>query len=374
MSDKIVFSKKPPREFYSAVRKRVNAHFKEKNRSKHADWRMVLKIIFLLGTITTAYLLLMVGQPTFWPSMLLWMVIGSFAAFIGMGISHDAIHGALSGKKWVNTVLSKTFNVLGANDYMWSIMHNIVHHTYTNINEVDEDIHLAPILRMSPHQEHKPIHRYQHFFAFFLYSLSSLSWVFLKDYKKFAQKKIGNYDNKTHETKQYFNLYVYKFIYYFLFIGVPFAVLPLAWWQILIGFVTMHFFEGFPLGITFVLAHEVECADFPIPDQNGTIENNWAVHQMYTTANFAVGHPIVSFFSGGLNQQVEHHLFPKVCHIHYPDIAHIVKATAEEFEVPYLNNETMSGAVASHYRLLKKFGEGMTYEPPTVPNAKRAVA
>jgi linoleoyl-CoA desaturase len=253
--------------------------------------------------------------------------------------------------------MSVFFNLVGASDYMWSIMHNIVHHTYTNIQGHDEDIELVPILRMSPHQPYKKIMKYQHIYAFILYGFTTLSWVFFKDYKKFFQKQIGNYENKNHPKSEYFFLFFYKIAYYFLFIALPIMVLDMSWWQVLLGFVLLHLVEGFTLAIIFVLAHVVDGPEFPLPDEKGVIESNWAIHQLRTTSNFCTDNDFVSFICGGLNFQVEHHLFPKICHVHYKPLSRIVRSTAEEFGVPYFEQPKFFTAVGSHIRLLKKLGQ-----------------
>jgi linoleoyl-CoA desaturase len=249
------------------------------------------------------------------------------------------------------------FNIVGASEYMWSIMHNVVHHTYTNIEGHDDDIEVVPILRLSPYQHYKRVMRYQHVYAFFLYMLTTLSWVFVKDYRKFFQKQIGNYDNKTHKKREYFFLFFYKALYYFLFILLPFILMDFAWWQVLLGFVVLHLVEGFTLAIIFVLAHVVEGPEFPSPDEQGVVSYNWAIHQLRTTSDFARKSKLVSFLCGGLNFQVEHHLFPRICHVHYEALSEIVKETADEFKVPYHEQPTFFSAVASHYRLLRRLGQ-----------------
>lgn len=343
-------------DFHKVLKKRVDSYFKEKNVSIKANGFMVFKTVFYLGTLIASYLTLVFGGFGAAINLSLFAIIGLFTAFIGVNVCHDAIHGAYSHNKWINKTFSLFFNLAGASDYMWSIMHNIVHHTYTNIQGHDEDIELVPILRMSPHQEYKKIMRYQHIYAFILYGFTTISWVFIKDYKKFFQAQIGNYDNKHHPKKEYFYLFFYKIIYYILFIVIPLSVLNMAWWQTLLGFFILHFIEGFTLAIIFVLAHVVDGPEFPLPDENGVIASNWAIHQLRTTADFCRKSWLVSFICGGLNFQIEHHLFPKICHVHYPDLSEIVKSTAEEFDVPYHEQETFFGAVKSHIRLLKKLG------------------
>lgn len=343
--------------FFPTLRKRVDAYFTDHQLSKNANGLMWFKIAFFLGGMMLFYGLLMSNLFTPWQMLGLAIGLGMFLAFIGFNVTHDAIHGSLSDNPVVNQTFSLVFNVIGANAYVWSITHNVVHHTYTNIPGHDEDIEVAPgLVRLSPTEELKPIHRFQHFYAFALYGLASLSWVFRKDYVKFFKDKIGHYDNSNRPAKEVFNLFFFKAVYYTVFIVLPLVFLNIAWWQFIIGFVAMHMAEGIVLGLVFQLAHVVEGTAFPLPNDEGNIEDAWAAHQLRTTANFARKNPIVNFLCGGLNLQVEHHLFPKICHIHYVALSEIVKQTAEEFDLPYIENETFGSALVSHYNMLKKFG------------------
>lgn len=357
MTKKIKFTNANKSTFYATLRKRVDLHFEEQNLSIHANAAMWFKAIFILGTFTTLYLLILLGN--FSPSIKLVFAIfsGVFGAFVGFNICHDAIHKAFSDKPIVNQSFSFLFSLIGASAYVWSICHNIVHHTYTNIAGHDEDIDVAPgLIRFSEDEPVNKIQRYQHIYAFGLYSLAMLSWVFRKDYKKFFQTKIGS-QVANHPKIEYFKLFFFKFLYYFLFIILPFMVLNITWWQFIIGFLAMQFAQGLVLGLVFQLAHVVEGTSFPLPNDDGNIEEAWAAHQMMTTANFAVDSKLAGFFCGGLNRQIEHHLFPKICHIHYPAIGKIVKETALEFNLPYIENATFTNALASHYRMLKKLGK-----------------
>jgi len=357
MSMKVKFAKANSSDFYSTLNKRVEEYFTSNQLSKNANWIMIFKTVFYPAILITAYLVLILNQNPLVVQFLLWMVIGFFTAFVGVNISHDAIHGSLSKHKKANSLLSYTFNLIGANAYMWSIMHNIVHHTYTNIDGQDEDIESVPLLRVSPHQKLLKINRYQYWYAFLLYGLGSLSWVFIKDYVKFFKKKIGNYDNKKHPRIEYFNLFFFKLVYYTIFLVLPMIFINATWWQVLLGFLLLHFCEGITMAVIFMLAHIVEETNFPLPDQKGNIQNSWAVHQLYTTADFGRENNLLSFLCGGLNFQVEHHLFPRICHVHYKAISGIVKETAEEYNLPYIANPSFSGAIISHIRLLKRLGK-----------------
>lgn len=367
MTKKVKFTNLNKSTFYATLRKRVDAHFEDQQLSVHANGAMWFKAFFFLGGFITLYLMILLGG--FSPLVMVAMAIalGMFGAFVGFNICHDAIHKAFSDKPIINKIFSILFSLIGASAYVWSICHNIVHHTYTNISGHDEDIDVAPgLIRFCENEPVNKIQRYQHFYAFGLYSLAMLSWVFRKDYKKFFQTKIGS-QVANHPRIEYFNLFFFKFLYYFLFIVLPLIVLNVSWWQFLIGFLAMQFSQGLVLGLVFQLAHVVEGTSFPHPNDDGNIEEAWAAHQMMTTANFAVDNKVAAFFCGGLNRQVEHHLFPKICHIHYPAIGKIVKDTALEFDLPYIESPTFSSALASHYRMLRKLGKEAYQAKETLP-------
>ncbi|MFD0939689.1 fatty acid desaturase family protein [Pedobacter boryungensis] len=357
MTKKVKFTNTNKSTFYATLRKRVDEHFDEQQISVHANGAMWFKAVFFLGTFITLYFLILLGG--FNPLIMLGMAIllGMFGAFVGFNICHDAIHKAFSDKPIINKSFSFLFSLIGASAYVWSICHNIVHHTYTNISGHDEDIDVAPgLIRFCENEPVNKLQRYQHLYAFGLYSLAMLSWVFRKDYKKFFQTKIGC-QVANHPKIEYFNLFFFKFLYYFLFIILPLIVLDITWWQFIIGFLAMQFAQGLVLGLVFQLAHVVEGTSFPHPNIEGNIEEAWAAHQMMTTANFAVDSKLAGFIFGGLNRQVEHHLFPKICHIHYPAIGKIVKSTALEFNLPYIESPTFLSAISSHYRMLRKLGK-----------------
>ncbi|MEO5564971.1 MAG: acyl-CoA desaturase, partial [Chitinophagaceae bacterium] len=259
--------------------------------------------------------------------------------------------------KKINKMLGFIFNLMGANTYVWNLTHNIVHHSYTNIVDHDEDIEIAPgLIRVNEAGKLNKIQRFQHIYAFFLYSLTTLSWFFRKDYLKFFKKNIGNSHTNKHPKIEYFNLFFYKGIYYFLFIVLPLLVMGLTWWQFLIGFVAMNMAEGLVLGLVFQLAHVVEDTEIRHAHENNTVEDAWAVHQLKTTANFAPQNKLANFLCGGLNLQIEHHLFPKICHVHYRKISDIVRQTAHEFDLPYNVNKSFFTALRSHYFFLKRLG------------------
>ena len=355
-SQKVRFNKSSNDQYYSELTRRVNRYFKDNNISKRANGEMIFKTFLILGVFVLSYVLIISNLFSAWVLIPLAVINGFFTALIGLNIAHDAMHGAYSSNERVNKGLAAIFNIIGANDYTWRISHNLVHHTFTNIPHHDSDIDQIPIIRLNPKQALWKIHRFQYIYTFFFYSLTSLSWVFVKDYALFFGSKITDYKQNPSPRKEIIKLFAYKLIYYTLFLVIPIITIPLPWYYLLLGFLLLHVVEGLTLALIFQLAHIIEGTDFPVPDQHGTIENSWAVHQMYTTADFARKNPLANFLFGGLNFQIEHHLFPKICHTHYKNIAPIVKATALEYNLPYIEHPTFFGAIRSHIKVLKRLG------------------
>lgn len=358
MATKLKFAPAGNTSFFNTVRKRVDTYFADQGISPHANGAMWAKACFFLGGYLLIYCLILSNQFSAAGMLALSVVLGVFAACIGFNVSHDALHGAFSASARINRFMGYSFFLLGASPYVWKITHNIVHHTYTNIPGHDEDLDIAPgLIRIDPQEPYHFWHHYQHIYSFPLYALASLSWVFRKDYVKFFRARIGQYKPESHPQKEYLNLFLGKTLYYFAFLILPYCLLDLAVWEILTGFVAMHLMEGLVLGLVFQLAHVVEGTSFPVPAHSGLMEDSWAIHQLHTTANFAPRSRLAAFICGGLNRQIEHHLFPKVCHIHYPALTRIVKDTAREFGLPYLENHSFRTALHSHYSLLKRLGQ-----------------
>ena len=352
----VTFNNTIDREFQRDVKKQVNAYFEEKGISKHANGFMVFKTIVLLALFWGSYLLIMTAGFSVEVMWGLCFIMGIGMAGIGFSVAHDALHGAYSSNKTVNNILGTFFDLLGANGYIWKITHNVIHHTYTNIHGHDEDLEVANFIRLSPHTEYKPIHRFQHILAFPAYSFATIFWWFVKDYWYFLKPTIGPYENKKHPINEWVKLVVTKIIVYTLYIVLPLLVLDISWWQYLIGFLSMQLTAGLILGVIFQLAHVVESTTHPIPNEQNMIENHWVIHEMLTTNNFARNNKLLSWYVGGLNFQLEHHLFPKICSIHYQAISPIVERITKDYGIPYNCNETFTEAIASHYRVLKKFG------------------
>lgn len=345
--------------FFSILRQRVDAYFKENNISKHYNPQMVVKTIILLSAYILPFIVILFFPLTPLVSIALWTVMGFAMAGIGMSVMHDANHGAYSSSSKVNFWLGHTLNMLGGAVFNWKLQHNILHHTYTNVVNMDDDIDDKLVMRFSPHTKVKWYHKFQFVYAFFFYGILTLYWALLKDFVQFFKytKDGVNKNAESENRKTLLKIVIGKILYFAVFFGLPIFVFHVPASQVIIGFLLMQFIAGLVLTVIFQLAHTVEDTSHPLPNAENTIENNWAIHQLNTTVNFSRSNKFISWYVGGLNFQVEHHLFPTICHVHYPEIAPIVKATAEEYGVPYLENPTFMEALRSHISTLQRFGK-----------------
>jgi linoleoyl-CoA desaturase len=347
------------RLFYSTLHKRVDEYFKSNNIKKTGNTEMYIKTVFMFALFFVPYSILIsnIAMPG-WVSILLCVVVGLGTAGIGLSVMHDANHGSYSSIPWLNNLMSRTLNFVGGHYFNWQMQHNVLHHTYTNVDGHDEDIVPPFFLRFSPHAEWRKIHRGQAYYAWFFYGLLTLSWVTLKDFSQLIRfSKMGLLRQRKEKVgKHLTEMILTKIGYYMLMMVLPLLVTDYAWWQVLIGFFINHFTASLLLSLIFQTAHVMPDAEFPQPDEKGQMEHDWAVHQLYTTCNFAPKSKIFAWYAGGLNRQIEHHLFPSICHVHYEKIAPIVEQTAKEFGYPYNVERTFASAIVSHLKLLNEFG------------------
>ena len=347
------------KDFESTLKKRVRLYFKENKISKFANTNMKVKTVFMLLLYFAPYTLVMfqiVTSP--WLITLSYIFSGFGLAGIGMAVFHDANHDTYSKNSKINYVLGRIGNLVGAYAPTWKIQHNILHHTYTNIQDFDEDVS-PPIdaLRFTPNDTYRPIHKFQHIYAWVFYSLMTVMWISTKDFKQiYRYKKLGLTKGQNFSHLM-FELIISKLAYYAYMIVLPIIILDIPWWSVFLLVLLKHMVAGLTLAVIFILAHVVPEAAFPEPTKDLTIENNWALHQLETTSNFAPKSRIFSWFIGGLNYQIEHHLFPNICHVHYKKISAIVRQTAKEFNVTYHCEKTFFSAIKSHTKMLKKLGE-----------------
>ncbi|MDA9245975.1 acyl-CoA desaturase [Polaribacter sp.] len=345
----ISFSRIDKAKFFRILNKRVNGYFKEHNVKRTGNWKLYTKAVLMFSIFLVPFILILTVSMPQWLMPILMVIT----------VMHDSNHESFSSKKWVNKLMGSSIYILAGNVYNWKVQHNVLHHTFTNVKDHDEDIDAGRIIRFSLHSKWLKIHKIQKYYSIFLYGLLTINWAITTDVKqmhRYLKRKLS-YGKFPNPKVEWTKLIISKVVYYALWIVLPMVVLDVAWWKILIGFFVMHYTAGMILSLVFQLAHIVPNTEMPVPDKDGNLEHTWAVHQLYTTSNFAPTNWLVNFYTGGLNYQVEHHIFPHISHVHYQKLAKIVKQTAKEFNLPYNEYKTMTKAVVAHFSHLGVLGQ-----------------
>lgn len=344
-------------EFFRSLRTEVENYFKENEIKKSGNWVLYAKAFLLIGLFIFLF-----SAPYFYHLSLSshWLfsglLLGIVVSCIGFNIGHDAAHGSFSAKSKVNSVLSYAFEIVGVSSYYWKSKHNVAHHTYTNVEGMDDDTDTNGLFRFSNEQDWNWWHRLQAFYAILFYSLLYAQWVYLKDFQKWIQKKVGTTDIPKMNNVQIISIITSKLLHITIFWVIP--TIYFGFFQTLIVTGSMYLTCGVTITIVFQLAHIQTKSHFPVPDKTtGNIENDWAIEQIRTTANFETWNPIITHFTGGLNHQVEHHLFPNISHIHYPAIRNIVKKKCQEYGIMYNEYKTTIGAIIDHMKYLWIMGK-----------------
>ena len=356
----------PPRyntkstDFFKALKLRTDEYFKKNGLDKQGNFGMYFKTFFMISAYLTPYFILLFGNiQNFWVYILISVWMGVFMAGIGFSIMHDAIHGSYSKNKRLNNILGEVINLVGGASINWKIQHNVLHHTYTNVEEYDEDIDTPPFLRFSPHSKRLFIHKFQFLYAWIFYGFLTLNWSTVADFSSLVRyKKKGLIQSASSKS---FRFHLCKIIFfrtcYFLYtIVVPALVTNFSIVAVLLNFLAMHWVAGFILSCIFQPAHVMESSTYSDAKSGESISTDWASHQVMNTVNFAPKNRLLTWYVGGLNYQVEHHLFPSICHIHYRQLSKIVKSTAEEFNLPYHVMPTFRAALWYHMKMLKQLG------------------
>ncbi|HKB44020.1 MAG TPA: acyl-CoA desaturase [Chitinophagaceae bacterium] len=350
--EKIRFQPEPINGFYNTLKQRVLSYFRDNKIRRYANAKAIIKAVIFFGLYVSAYVIILRGQLPLWALLLTWFFMGVSIIFTAMSIVHDAAHAAFSSRRWVNRLLLQFANLVGGDGYMYKYKHTVSHHPYTNIHGIDIDLEQSSLVRVTPFTKSKGKHRHQYWYMKILYPFYILFWVLFRDFKYYRMEKIGPV-KAHHAIIHWVFLFVSKAFYFFYMLILPSLILPNPFWQIFLGFVLMHVGSGVVAMFALLSNHVVEDSLFVVPDENGLIKCSWGEHQLRTTDDYSPDSPIVSFFFSGLNHHVAHHLFPNYCHVHYPAITKIVRATASEFGLRYRYN-SITGGLHSHFRLLKK--------------------
>ncbi|CAL1518933.1 acyl-CoA desaturase [Chitinophaga sp. MM2321] len=349
--------------FFDAVKAGVDQYFKSNDLSPYGNINMWVKAAVMLLLYLGPYVCIItgVGDSHVWLFLGLWFLMGLGMVGIGTAIMHDANHGALSKHKKVNTVVGHLIELIGGYSVTWKIQHNILHHTYTNIEGLDDDIDSNALLRFSPHRPLYWFHRYQFIYAWFLYTLLTLFWMSAKDFiQLYNYRRYGLLRKQRISFKKAMLQASLLCIFYHAYaLVLPLIFSGMPWYTILSGYLLMHVTAGFALSCIFQPSHIVETSAFEQPvEESGEphMKNSWAIHQVLNTADYAPRNRFISWFIGGLNYQIEHHLFPGICHVHYRKISLIVKNAARTYGLPYHVHPTFLKALFAHAKMLKQLG------------------
>jgi linoleoyl-CoA desaturase len=354
------FDSAPHRDFQDVLKQRAYAYLGQQPNGIKANTYMWVKVWTFIVSYWAVWASLALFEHGLVTSFALIVTFATLNLALAYNVSHDAVHSALSHRRWVNELFFYvSFNSLGPSSYLWRLRHRIMHHNCVNIPGLDYNIEASDILRFSPTQTWRPIHRFQHLYAPFAYVVFTIHWVFVKDFQMLRLTKIGNLEGIEHPPWRILELVAWKVAYILYMLVIPTLVLDYAWWQILLGFAVFHVIVSFQFVLTFTGSHLNEGLVFVPARENAQVPHSFIEHQLRTSMDFHPRNPLVSFFLGGFNAHVAHHIFPQVCSTHYPALTKIIQETCEEYSMPYLQTDMVSLYI-SHFRYLKQLGQSAT--------------
>lgn len=353
---KIRFSQGNRGPFYRTVRQRVHRYFAETGKSRYADASIALKGAAYLAIAGGAYALILGGEFGPWAMLALANIYGLATLLLAINVGHDAAHDSLTSRRWLNrVVLTLTFVLVGADSYLWQLRHVKSHHTFPNVNGCDIDIDSNAFLRLSPNHPRRWYQRFQHLYAPIVFWLIDIHTVFYQDVVYLLKRRLANLVDIRHPAGAYIQFALCKLAYLGIVLVVPMLVLPLPWWQVLVGALSMSFFSSCLFVYLLIGTHFAEETVFPQVAADGTIAHDWAVHAMVTSLDWSPYSRLALAVAGGSNAHAAHHLFPNVSHAHYIAITRIIQATAAEFGIRY-NVTNLPRMIRSHFRFLKAMG------------------
>ncbi len=347
--------------FLTELRRRVDAYFEQTGHRRRDCPQMYFKTATILAWFAAAYLLLLFVATSWWTVIPLATVLGVAIAAIGFNIQHDGGHKSYSERSWINKIMAMTLDLMGGSSYIWDWKHNAIHHTFPNVDGHDDDIDVGILARLTPQQKRLWFHRLQCVYMWLLYGFLAIKWHFYDDFYNIATGRIGDHKITRPRGGDLLIFIGGKATFFLMAFGIPLLLHP--WWAVLGVYILASFVSGIVLSVVFQLAHCVGEAEFPAPvptPQGERMGTDWAVHQVLTTVNFSRRNPILCWFLGGLNFQIEHHLLHKICHVHYPALSKVVEETCKEFGIRYSAHRSIFSAIASHFRWLVQMGKPVT--------------
>ena len=358
-------------DFYTALKSRVDCYFRRTGKSPYADRALWMKAALFAGLAAASYGLILACPFPAWVLVPLAAVYGVSTLLLGINLAHDGAHRSLVRTWWVNDVIQFIcFTLVGVNAYLWQMRHTKSHHIFPNVNGCDIDIDENPFIRLSPNQPWRWHFQFQHWYAAPLYVFVALHTILFQDFVYLFKRRLANMTDIRHPPHQYALFVLSKGLYFGVTLVLPTCVLPVPWWQVLLGYLVMTAAASLVFVFLLIGTHFSEAAAFPAIDGDGNLPYTWAEHNLLTACDWSPTSFWAHFFVGGVNAHAAHHLFPKVCHTHYRAIAELIISTAAEFGLEYHRTD-LPGIVRSHFAFLRRMGQRPVCAEPRVRPVRR---
>lgn len=341
-----------PTPFIQELRERIDAYFAEHKLSKYANRSMKSKIALFIGVYILSYTLLYTVNSSLY-LYVVYAFMGAWSVLMGLNIGHDAAHKTIFRRPKSNRRFLLVFEFLGTNSYNWVNRHLGAHHLFPNVMDYDSDIQQTKVVKIFPKDEHRTYHALQFIYMPIVYMVYIFRWIVYRDFKDVFSKKIGAFNNTQYPWTEVLKMIIFKSFYLFQMIVLPSYLLNVSIWTTLTGFIILTIVGSLTITLVLLSTHVGEDANFPEPDSNNCLPHSWSYHQIITAADFSTQNRFINYFFGGFNHHVMHHLFPNICHIHYPQLTPILKELAEKYDLPYRHQKYLFAAVLSHFKLLR---------------------
>jgi linoleoyl-CoA desaturase len=343
-------------DFRTLLADRVEMVLADERFIRQAYRRLWAKTAVVAITVIASYLYVVVAASSVAEVVAAAVFLGVGGAGVGFVVMHDANHGGYSKSRHVNALAAHSLDLIGGSSYLWRAKH-LAHHTFTNVAEHDPDIDALPFARFDPTQPRRAWHGYQHLYVWVLYAFVTIRWQFVSDFVQLRRGRVGRSPFPPPNRRQVGVLFVGKAFFVTWAIVVPLMLHPPL--TVLATFLLVSAVASLALTLVFQLAHCAEETDHVDPAEraaDGTYDQAWHVHQVESTVDFAQGNRVLAWYLGGLNFQIEHHLFPRLPHTVYQRLAPIVREVARDAGVRYDVHPTLRDALASHQRWLRDMG------------------
>jgi linoleoyl-CoA desaturase len=341
-------------DFFKELKSKVDAHFEQKNSSVFGNRKMKIKLAIMFTIYLLAYASVFIYGENTTMLYFLYAFLGGWSVLLGLNIGHDAAHGAIFKRPKANKRLLFIFEILGTNSYNWVNRHLGAHHVYPNVMNYDSDIQQTSVVKIFPKDTHRKYHVFQFIYMPLIYMLYILRWVVYRDFKDAKSKRIGVYDNSNYPVKEILKMVLFKVLYLTQMIVIPALLMDLTFMTTIWAFLLLTVFGSLVITLVLLSTHVGEDANFPEPNAQNALPHSWSYHQVITAADFGTESHTINLLFGGFNHHVIHHLFPHICHIHYPDLTPLLIETAEKYGLEYRSKKYLFAAVLSHFKLLKR--------------------